>query len=93
MGHPQVSRLSQESILLRKIKQVIPASVLRQYRNLRKKAKEQAISEIEKRELLLLSDFIEEKTVEKIHLLAELAQFRQVPLNRVLQQFTIQSLA
>ena len=35
MGHPQVSRLSQESILLRKIKQVIPASVLRQYRNLR----------------------------------------------------------
>jgi hypothetical protein len=93
MGHPQVNRLSQESILLRKINHVIPASVLRQYRNLRKKTREQAICEAEKRELLLLSDFIEEKTVEKINLLAELAKLRQVPLGTVLQQFAIQSLA
>jgi uncharacterized protein YnzC (UPF0291/DUF896 family) len=93
LGHPQVNRLSQESILLRKIKHLIPASILRQYRNLRKKAKEQGVSETEKQELLLLSDFIEEKTVEKINLLAELARLKQVPLHSVLQQFTIQSLA
>jgi uncharacterized protein YnzC (UPF0291/DUF896 family) len=93
LGHPQVNRLSQESILLRKIKHLIPASILRQYRNLRKKAKEQGVSETEKQELLLLSDFIEEKTVEKINLLAELARLKQVPLHMVFQQFTIQSLA
>jgi hypothetical protein len=93
LGHPQVNRLSQESILLRKIKHLIPASILRQYRNLRKKAKEQGVFETEKQELLLLSDFIEEKTVEKINLLAELARLKQVPLHSVLQQFTIQSLA
>jgi hypothetical protein len=93
LGHPQVNRLSQESILLRKIKHLIPASILRQYRNLRKKAKEQGVSETEKQELLLLSDFIEEKTVEKINLLAELARLKQVPLHTVFQQFTIQSLA
>jgi hypothetical protein len=92
MESPRLNRLSQESLLLRKIKQVIPASVLRQYRNLRKKAREQVIAEPEKRELLLLSDFIEEKTVEKINLLAELAKLRQVPLATVLQEFAIQSL-
>jgi hypothetical protein len=92
MGSPRLNRLSQETILLRKIKQVIPVSVLRQYRSLRKKAREQAIAEPEKQELLLLSDFIEEKTVEKIKLLAELAKLRQVPLATVLQEFTVQSL-
>lgn len=92
-GYPQVQRFSQETLLLHKIKHVIPASVLRQYRNLRKKAHQQTISEKEKQELLLISDFIEIKTVEKINLLAELAQLRKVSFPEILQQFTIQSLA
>jgi hypothetical protein len=93
IGFPQTAPFSHETLLLQKIKHVIPASLLRHYRNLRKKAREQLLSEMETRELLLVSDLIEEKTVEKIHLLAELAKLRQVPLKTVFQQFTIQSLA
>lgn len=91
-GHTQLLQISEETILLQKIKSVVPASVLRQYRKLRKKAQQQTISDTEHHELLLLSDFIEEKTAEKINLLSKLAQVRQVPLNTILQQFTIQSL-
>ena len=93
IGTPQTYRFSQETLLLQKIKQVIPASLSRYYRNLRKKARAQLLSEQERQELLLVSDLIEEKTVEKIHLLAELAKIRQVSLKNVLEQFTIQSLA
>lgn len=91
-GHAQLLQISEETILLQKIKSIVPASILRQYRKLRKKAQQQTISDTEHRELLLLSDFIEEKTAEKINLLSNLAQLRQVPLNTILQQFTIQSL-
>ena len=65
IGSPQAYRFSQETLLLQKIKQVIPVSLLRHYRNLRKKARQQTISKMEKQELLLVSDLIEEKTVEK----------------------------
>jgi hypothetical protein len=43
MGQPQFNNLSQETILLKKIKNVIPTSVLRQYRTLRLKALKKSI--------------------------------------------------
>ena len=91
--YPQVQRFSEETLLLHKIKNIVPASVVRQYKSLRKKAHQQTISEKEKQELLLVSDFIEEKTAEKINMLAELAKIRKVSFNEILQQFTVQSLA
>ncbi len=93
MGQPQFNNLSQETILLKKIKNAVPPSVLKHYQTLRKKAREQDISEKERQELLLLSDFIEEKSAKKVNLLASLAQMRQIPLSDLLQEFAIKSIS
>ncbi len=93
MGQPQFNKLSQETILLKKIKNAIPPSVLKHYQTLSKKARVQDISEKDRQELLLLSDFIEEKSAEKVNLLASLAQIRQIPLSDLLQEFAIKSIS
>jgi hypothetical protein len=93
IGQPKFNNLSEETILLKKIKYVIPASVIRHYRALRTKARKQVISDKDRQELLLLSDFIEEKSAEKVNLLAALAKIKQVPLSELLQQFAIKHIS
>lgn len=93
IGQPKFNNFSQETILLKKIKDAVPASVLRHYRTLHTKAQKQALSEKDYQELLLLSDFIEEKSAEKVDLLASLAKVRQIPLSDLLQEFAVKSLS
>ncbi len=67
-----------ETQLLRKIREIVPPSVVRRYKKLR--AAQPSISEKEHQELLLLTDFMEEKSAERIQLMGELAVIQHLTL-------------
>jgi hypothetical protein len=70
-----------ETEVLNKIKNLVPASVQRRYKQLHGKLQKETITKREHQELLQIVDFMEEKTVERVHLLAELAALRGVSLS------------
>lgn len=75
-----------EKELLEKIENVVPAFVKRRYAQLHAKSQQGNLSETERSELLQITDFMEEKAVERIHLMAELAALRQVSVKEVAEQ-------
>lgn len=79
----------QEAILLKQIKVLIPASVIRRFKELQTKQHNNTISDKEQEEILLITDFIEEKSAERITLLAALAKIRQVPLPDLVKQIPL----
>jgi hypothetical protein len=83
--------LGEEAILLRKIKQMIPASVIRRFKTLQKKQYNCTITEKEQIEILLITDFIEEKSAERVTLLAALAEIRQVSLPILAKQMCLKN--
>lgn len=84
------STTAQELELLENIRALIPPSVVRRYRQLHRKQQNATISDKEQKEMLLLSDFMEEKSAERVALLALLAQLRKMPLAEVARQLRIQ---
>jgi hypothetical protein len=79
-GQQLPSPLDEEALLLKKIKTVMPASVIRRFKELQKKQYAYSISEKEQEEILAITDFIETKSADRIALLAALAKMRQMPL-------------
>ena len=68
-------RLSeQEQSLLKQIKQIIPASIVRRFKQLQTKQHKNTLTEKEASEILLITDFIEEKSAERVALIANLAK-------------------
>lgn len=78
-----------ETELLKKIKASIPASVKRRQKQLYEKMQEGALSTIEKDELVLLNNMIEEKTAERILFMGELAKQRNISIQQLATQLEI----
>lgn len=90
-GYPKIQQQYEEAILLKKLKTVMPRTIIRRYRALRSKELEQGISEKERQEMILLSDMMEAKSLERIHLLAALAKIRQMSLAELVKQYPIRT--
>jgi uncharacterized protein YnzC (UPF0291/DUF896 family) len=90
-GYPEIQQQKEEALLLKKLKTVMPRTVIRRYRKLRSKELEQGISEKERQEMILLSDMMEAKSLERIHLLAALAKIRQMSLAELVKQYPIRT--
>ncbi|MEO0040717.1 MAG: hypothetical protein RL329_165 [Bacteroidota bacterium] len=90
-GYPTLLYQNEEAILLKKLKTVMPRTILRRYRVLRSKELEDGISEKERQEMILLSDMMEAKSLERVHLLAALARLRQISLAELVKQYPIRT--
>ncbi len=90
-GQKQPSPFGEEAILLKQIKAIIPASVIRRFKELQTKQYNNTLSEKEQEEILLITDFIEEKSAERIALLAALAKIRQISLTELVKQFPLKN--
>ena len=77
--------------LIKKIKSNIPASIKRRQKELYVKMQNNALSLIEKDELILLNSMIEEKTAEKIRLMGELAQLQHISIEELNHQLNPQT--
>ncbi len=75
-----------ETQLLQKIKEAVPPSVVRRYRQLHKKQQAATITPKESKEMLLLTDFMEEKSSERVMLLGALAKIRQTNITELAEQ-------
>ncbi len=90
-GQKSMPPLGEEAVLLKQIKSLIPASIIRRFKELQNKQYKNTISDKEKEEILLITDFIEEKSAERVALLARLATLRQVPLTELVKQFPLKN--
>jgi hypothetical protein len=90
-GYPTLRQQNEEAILLKKLKTVMPRTILRRYRALRSKELAEGISEKEQQEMILLSDMMEAKSLERLHLLAALARLRQMSLAELVKQYPIRT--
>jgi hypothetical protein len=88
-GHKNFVPQTEEVILLKKIKAMIPLSVVKRFKELQTKQQNNTISEKEYAEIIVITDFIEEKSAERVTLLAELAKIRQVPLIELVKQIPL----
>lgn len=79
-----------EAQLLQQIRDAIPASVIRQYRQLYKKQQSGFITVKEREEILLLTDFMERKSAERVMLLGALAEIRKTTITELAKQLRIQ---
>jgi hypothetical protein len=82
----------EEVILLSSIKSAVPASVVRRYRELYKKFETEAISVKEMEEMGLITDFIEEKSAERLVLLNQLAKMKNMTLPELRKSIRISDL-
>jgi replicative DNA helicase len=85
----KISSSSEEDILLQQIKEIIPASVLRRFNQLQSKQNNLTITDKEQSEILVLTDFIEEKSAERLVLLSALAKIRQISVLELVQQIKL----
>ena len=90
-GQKPLSPFGEEAILLKQIKAIIPMSVIRRFKELQKKQHNNTISEKEQEEILVITDFIEEKSAERVELLAALAKIRQMPLSDLVKQLQLKN--
>jgi hypothetical protein len=88
-GQKNLAPQTEEVILLKKIKAMIPLSVIKRFKELQTKQQNNTISEKEYTEIILITDFIEEKSAERVTLLAELAKIRQISLTELVRQIPL----
>jgi hypothetical protein len=86
---PPIPPFKQEILLLKQIKEMIPRSVVRRFKELQKKQYEQPLSPPEQREIKVLIDFIENKSAERVYLLGALAELRQIPITELAKQLKL----
>lgn len=72
-----------EAMLLKKLKTVIPATVMRRQKQLYRLQQQDALSSKEREELLLLNQILEEKSAERILILGELASLKGIPIGQL----------
>lgn len=82
-GRKSQSPSEREKNLLDKIEHVVPAFVQQRYHVLHSKLQKEKISEAERQELLEITAFMEDMSVERLHLMAELAALKQVSLKDI----------
>jgi hypothetical protein len=90
-GQKVFATQSEEVILLKQIKTIIPVSVVRRFKTLQTKQHNNSISEKEQEEILMITNFIEEKSATRVELLATLAQIRQISLAELLKQLPLKA--
>lgn len=83
------SLLKQEAELLQKINQGLPATVQQRYDDLTSKLRAETITPSEHQELLVLIDQIELADAERMQHLIELAQFRNMSVDQLMDQLGI----
>ncbi len=79
-----------EAEILFRIENLVPTFVDRRYKQLQARLQKGNITEKEYADLLQITDFMEEKSVEKLHLMAELAALRKISLNELVRQIRIE---
>ena len=90
-GQKSLPPFGEEAILLKQIKAIIPMSVIRRFKELQMKQHNNTISEKEEEEILVITDFIEEKSAERVELLAALAKIRQIPLSDLVKELQLKN--
>jgi hypothetical protein len=85
----QQQHSKQEEMLLTQIKEIIPASIVRRFKQLQAKQHDNTISEKETTEIILLTDFMEEKSAERVALLADLAKIRGVSITDLAKELRL----
>ena len=90
-GQQSLASLREEAVLLKQIKAIMPASVVRRFKELQTKQHNNSITEKEQEEILIITDFIEEKSAERVALLGALAKVRQVPLTDLVQSLQLKT--
>ena len=87
----QQSPAQEEKMLLTQIKDIMPASIVRRFKELQTKQHNNTITEKESSEIVLLTDFIEEKSAERVALLGRLAQIQGVAITDLAKQLRLQN--
>lgn len=90
-GQNSPTPIGEEAILLKQIKAIIPNSVVKRFKELQTKQHNNALSEKEHEEMGIIIDFIEEKSAERVPLLAALAKIRQIPLTELVKQLPLKN--
>ena len=85
----QQQHSQQEKMLLKQIKEIIPASVVRRFKQLQAKQHNNTITEKEASEILVITDFMEEKSAERVNLLAVLAKLQGVSITDLAKQLRL----
>ncbi|MDZ4682127.1 MAG: hypothetical protein SH848_01895 [Saprospiraceae bacterium] len=85
-GRKNPSPAAREQELLEEIEHVVPEFIRHRYNRLHAKLQKEKILETEHQELLQIVDFMEERALVRVHLMAELAALRQVSLKEVGEQ-------
>jgi len=87
----EIPRLPErESELLRKINQGVPHQLHRQYETLRRKRRQSKLTRDELQNLLALTEQMEQFDVERLKLIAELAELRGLPLPELMHQLGLE---
>jgi hypothetical protein len=90
-GQKSLSSFGDEAVLLKQIQAIFPASVLRRFKELQTKKYAQSITQKEQEEMVAITDFIEEKSAERVVLLGELAKIRQISLSDLAKQLQLKN--
>ena len=85
----QQQHSQQEKMLLKQIKEIIPASVVRRFKQLQAKQHNNTITEKEASEILVITDFMEEKSAERVNLLAVLAKLQGISITVLAKQLRL----
>jgi hypothetical protein len=80
-----------EQIIIKKIKNLVSASLKRRQKQLFVSLQDETISEKELEELKLLNSFLEEKSAERILLMGQLATLRGISLQQLIQEKNFKS--
>ena len=88
---PPLDTVQQEILLLKQIKAKIPRSVVSRLKVLQVKRQKGLLSAKELSEMLLITDFIENKSAERVYLLGKLAQLRKVSITELAQQLDLKN--
>lgn len=86
-----IDAAQQDILLLKQIKSKIPQTVVNRLKALQLKRQKGVISDKENAEILLISDFIENKSAERIYLLGQLAQLRKVSITDLAKQLDLKN--
>ena len=91
LAQKQQPNKNKEAQLIKKIKIIYPPKLNKRYQVLTSKMDEGNLSEKEQQELIELSHQFEKLDAQRLQYLLELAQLRNQPLEKLLQEFSISS--
>jgi hypothetical protein len=84
-----LQKYSEEIVLLKKIKAMIPRATVLRLKALQKKRHAQTITPQELAEMRTISNFLEMKSAERVYLVGALAKLRQTSITEVAQQLNL----